>query len=163
MEFNSGQLTRKKSDCFWKLDGWRTYWHDYCRTQTTPISVFLSILAFPLPRLWKRQQQLWLGFIQLFPLSFHLLLSLCSSHSFLYPFFLYQTTLSFTYPSLCVYPACLCSKCTYCPCLPLLPSPLTPEQFPAVPHTQGPVCTREEKKKKLLCYQRRRSMHFISI
>lgn len=78
------------------------------------------------------------------PTPFSLFLSLFS----LPLFFLYQTTLSFTYPSLCVYPACLCSKCTYCPCLPLLPSPLTPEQFPAVPHTQGPVCTREEKKKK---------------
>lgn len=77
------------------------------------------------------------------PTPFSLFLSLFS----LPLFFLYQTTLSFTYPSLCVYPACLCSKCTYCPCLPLLPSPLTPEQFPAVPHTQGPVCTREEKKK----------------
>lgn len=50
-------------------------------------------------------------------------------------------------------PACLFSKCTYCPCFPSLPSSLTPEQPSAVsredPFTQG-------KKRKCLCYQQRR-------
>lgn len=43
-----------------------------------------------------------------------------------------------------------CSKCTYCPHFPWLPSSLSPEQSPAVQHkdlfTQG-------KKKQRLCYQ----------
>lgn len=137
-------------------------------TDTTTVGLrlplFLSFsrfLAFPLPHLWKRQQQLWLGFIQLFSLSFHLLLFLCSSHSFSTPniiiFFYIKQLLSFTYPSLCVYPACLCSKCTYCPCLPLTPAS-------ADSRAVSSSATHKDlsaQGKKLLCYQRRRSMHFF--
>lgn len=154
-------------DCFWEWDGWRTYWQDYCRTQLnhlncpppstfpthpiTPFSVFILFLSFFSNIERDNSSCSWV--LSSFFFSFSLFPFL-----YLSPSFLHKTTFStvlFFFPSYPPpsLPACLFSKCTYCPCFPSLPSSLTPEQSSAVsrqdPFTQG-------KKRKRLCYQQRR-------
>lgn len=125
-------------------------------TDTTTVGLRLQLRHFNVPTtsfilcfpFWSKRDEITAGLVGFYPTfsSVSLVLFLC--------FFVYQTTLSIshTLPYSLSILACLCSKCTYCPQFPLLPSSLTPEPSPAVPHkdlfTQGkrknPICVTDD-------------------
>lgn len=131
-------------DCFWEFDGWRTYWHNYCLTQP----LFLSS-SF---KMEERAAAVLAGFYPVFS-SFNLFPFLYfSPFSFISNNFVsIYTVLYIPSPPLSLpISAWPCSKCTYCPHFPCLPSSLSPEQSPAV---QPKDLFTQGKKKQRLCYQ----------
>lgn len=160
----SSQLTRKEvCDCFWELDGWRTYWHNYCRTQpsTTPPHPFIGLLSVSSSSKMEETAAALVGF---YPASS----SLSARFSLFLSIFLYcsscEATLSTSlYFSLSLYlpihPSMPVFKVHL---LPSLPSSLTPEQSPAVPHKD--LLTQGKKKKKSICVTNNAvSMHWKKV
>lgn len=124
----SGQLRRERGH------GWRTYWHDYCRTRPlVPTSSFM---------MGERAAAVLAGFYPVICALKPLPLVLYFS-----PFLLISNNcqrLYFYPPPPLPNPAWLYSKCTYCPHF-LLVSLSADFRVGSSSATQGPVNTREDE------------------
>lgn len=131
-------------DCFWEFDGWRTYWHNYCRTQP----LFLSS-SF---KMEERAAAVLAGFYPVFS-SFNLFPFLYfSPFSFISNNFVSIYTVLYipsTTPPLPTHLSMTVFKVHLLPSLPL-PSLFAESRAVSSSATQGPVHTREEKTTSVL-------------